>query len=100
MSDAYSVDSILFVFLVVAVAFVTAKVLAKLGIATKKNSNTVAIVLAVVVGIVYAVTFKFERSFGPFADFLLRIAFGAMVGGVLWAFILMGVGGAVNDEKE
>jgi hypothetical protein len=98
MNDPY--EHSLFPVLVIVVAFVIAKILAKLGIATKQNADAVAKTLAIVVGIIYAVTFEFVRSFGPFADFLLRIAFGAMVGGVMWVFILVGVGGAVSGDKE
>lgn len=97
MRDPYDSGS-LFPIVVIAVAFVIAKVLAKLGIATKENADTIAKVLAVIVGVVYAATFEFVRSFGSIIDFFLRLAFGAMVGGVLWLFILMGVGGAVSDE--
>jgi hypothetical protein len=89
----------LFPIIVIAVAFVIAKVLAKLGIATKENADTVAKVLAVIVGITYAATFEFVRSFGPIFDFFLRITFGTMVGGLLWIFILVGVGGAISDDE-
>lgn len=99
MRDPYDSGSLFSVVVIVA-AFVIAKVLAKLGVATKQNADAVAKVLAVIVGITYAVTFEFVRSFGSVADFFLRIAFGAMVGGVLWVSILMGVGGAVNDDEK
>ena len=52
--------------------------LAKLRIATKENADTIAKVLAIIVGIVYAATFEVVRSLGPVVDFFLRIAFGAM----------------------
>ncbi|MCC4118531.1 hypothetical protein LLG90_24535 [Aromatoleum toluclasticum] len=99
MRDPYDSGNF-FPILVILAAFVVAKVLAKLGIATKQNADTIAKVLAAIVGITYAATFEFVRSFGPIADFFLRIALGAMVGGVLWVFILMGVGGAVGDDEK
>ncbi len=99
MRDPYDSGS-LFPIIVIVVAFIIVKVLAKLGIANRQNADTVAKVLAVIVGITYAATCEFVRSFGPVADLILRIAFVAMVGGVLWIFILIGVGGAVSDDKE
>ncbi|MDP3322386.1 MAG: hypothetical protein Q8S71_02425, partial [Hydrogenophaga sp.] len=68
MRDPYDSGSF-FPILVILAAFVIAKVLAKLGIATKQNADTIAKVLAATVGITYAVTFEFARSFGPVADF-------------------------------
>ena len=97
MRDPYDSGS-LFPIIVIAAVFVIAKILAKLGIATKENADPIAKVLAVIVGIFYAATFEFVRSFGFGVDFFLRIAFGVMVGGVLWLFIFIGVGGAVNDD--
>lgn len=99
MRDPYDSGSF-FPILVILAAFVIAKVLAKLGIATKQNANSVAKILAAIVGVTYAATFEFMRSFGSIADFFLRISIGAMVGGVLWVFILMGVGGAVSEDEE
>jgi hypothetical protein len=102
MRELQDSDS-LFSILVVAAAFVIAKVLAWLGLLTKENSSKIATGLSIVVGVVYAVSFEFQRPMGgPVAEFVLRILFGAFVGGVLWVFILMGVGGAApdNDKKK
>lgn len=99
MQDPYD-NGGLFPILVILAAFIIAKVLAKIGVARKQNADTIVKVLAVIVGITYAATFELVRSFGPVADFFLRIAFGIMVGGVLWVFILMGVSGAVSDDKN
>ncbi|TRZ48820.1 hypothetical protein D4S03_09265 [bacterium] len=50
-TNAYSIAGIFYSLIVVSAAFVIAKILTKIGIATKKKSSTVAIVLAALVGI-------------------------------------------------
>ena len=99
MRDPYDSGGLFPVVVVAAAAAITI-VLTKLGIANKKNADTIAKVLAVLVGIGYAITFTFERSFGQFADLILRVAFGAMVGGALWVFILVGVGAVTQAEDD
>jgi hypothetical protein len=90
----------LFPVVVVAVGFIVAKILAMVGIANDKNCNAIATFLSVVAGAGYAFIFPMAKSFGPIGDIMLRILFGAMVGGVLWIFILIGVGAALSKEKK
>ena len=102
MRDLQDSDS-LFPIIVIAAAFVIAKALARMGVLNKTNSGKVATALSIVVGALYGITFEFQRSMGgPVGEFLLRILFGAFVGGILWVFIVVGVGGAVpdNDDKK
>lgn len=85
--------------LIVAVAFVVAKVLAMLGILTRRNADTVAKLMAVALGVAVAVGFEAVRSMGPVLDFIARIGSGVFVGVVCWVFILMGIGAALGKDE-
>jgi hypothetical protein len=86
-------------FLIVAGAFVVAKVLSKVGVLTHKNADIVAKLMATVVGVTYIAMIEPQRSLGAVLDFLARYGFGAVVGLVSWVFILVGIGWALGDDE-
>ena len=77
----------LFPIIIFAVAFMVTKVLLVTGIVSKDSADRIAKVLAVLVGLIYAVTIEFTQ-FGAI-DWLLRMIAGVIVSGVFWVFIYL-----------
>jgi hypothetical protein len=100
MRDAYDSGG-LFPVVVVIVAFVITKILAKLKIIDKNSLDIVAKILSVIVGVAYMfLCYPPPNSFGLVIDFIFCVMFSAIVGGVLYIFILIGVSWGLDEEKE
>jgi hypothetical protein len=100
MRELHDSDS-LFPVLVIAAAFMIAKVLSWIGLLNNNTYGRVSLTLAISVGALYAISFEFQRSIGgPGLEPFFRLVIGSFVAVVLWVFILVGVGAALPHERD
>lgn len=97
MSDS-DTDGSLGIYLVLALAMIISIGLAKAGILKKAGVNGFAKGAGVFGGVLYALSFKAERSISPVVDFVAIAGMGIVVGFILFAVFLMAAGFATEDE--